>query len=101
MVFNSTGFNNPLELITFLDNESISSGFHVFGIAFIATISVVVFMALKTYTTTARAFAVTFAVGMVASYLGWLIGFITIQIFTFYVIGFVVSATLLRLESNR
>ncbi|KKN60157.1 hypothetical protein LCGC14_0534480 [marine sediment metagenome] len=101
MVFNSTGFNNPLELITFLDAETLSSGFHVFGIAFIGTITIIIFMALKTYTKTAKAFAVAFAVGMVTAYLGWLIGFITIQIFVFYIFGFVASALFLRLESNK
>jgi hypothetical protein len=101
MVFNATGYETPIELITFLDNETLAYGFHVLGIAFMLMITATIFLAVKTYTSTARAFAVTFAVGMVVSFLGWLIGFITIPLFTFYVIGFVASATFLRLESNR
>ena len=101
MVFNSTGFNTPLELITFLDQETTSGGFPVLGLAFMLMITAVIFLALKTYTSTGRAFAVTFAVGMVVSFLGWLIGFIDIYIFTVYVIGFAVSTAILRFESNR
>ncbi len=101
MVFNSTGFNTPLELIAFLDQETTASGFPVLGVAFMLMITAVIFLALKTYTSTGRAFAVTFAVGMVVSFLGLLIGFIDWTIFTFFVIGFAVSTALLRTEANK
>ena len=100
MVFNATGYNNPIELLQFLDEQTVSNGFPAFGIAFLLMITVAIFMALSGQTS-ARRFAVTFAVMGVVSFLGYLIGFINIQVFTFYLIGFGVSVVFLRMESNK
>ena len=100
MAINSTGYNNPIEALRYLDLQTTSNGFHVFGIVMMMIITVAIFLAMQGQTT-ARRFAVTFAVMGVVSFLGFLIGWITAQVFTFYLIGFIVSTALLRMESNR
>ena len=100
MVFNATGYNNPIELLQFLDKQTLSNGFHVFGTVFLMMITVAIFLALAGQSP-ARRFAVTFAIMGVISFLGFLIGLITIQVFTFYLVAFAATATFLRLEANK
>jgi hypothetical protein len=100
MALNSTGYNTPIEALQFLDQQTLSNGFPVFGIAFLMMITVAIFMALSGQTS-ARRFAVTFSVMGVVSFLGFLIGWIDISVFTFYLIGFAISVVFLRMESNK
>ena len=100
MALNSTGYNTPIEALTFLDQQTTANGFPAFGIAFLMMITVAIFIALQGQTS-ARRFAVTFAVMGVVSFLGFLIGFIDISVFTFYLIAFAFSVVALRMEANK
>lgn len=100
MSLNATGYNNPIEALNFIDAQTTSNGFPVFGIVFMLMITVVIFLAMNGQTS-GRRFAVTFAIMGIISFLGYLIGFVTIAVFTFYVVAFVLTASFLRTEANK
>lgn len=101
MALNSSGFNTPIEALQFLDQESASFGFPVFGMVFLFVITLTLFMVMKSYTTSARAFAATFGVMGVLAFLMFIIGLIQGQVLAFYLVGFIVTATMLRMEANK
>ena len=100
MAMNATGFNTPIEALSYLDQQTTQNGFPVFGIVFMLMITVVIFLALSGQTS-GRRFAVTFAIMGVLSFLGSLIGFLDISVFMFYLIAFGLTSPFLRQESNK
>lgn len=100
MALNATGYNNPIETLQFLDQQTTSNGFPVFGVVFMMMITVAIYLALSGQSS-ARRFAVTFGIMGVVSFLGFLMGWINVHVFTFYLIAFALTVVFLRMESNK
>src|SRR3990172_8266978 len=102
MAINPANFTTPVEVLTFIDDNTKAFGFKVFGLALMLMMTAVLFISLKSNgIKTGRAFAVTSAVMMVASYLLYNAGFLQDRLFFLYAIGFVLSIPVVRSEASR